>query len=117
MKFDTEKMKVEPGTHWTYINPDNEEAMQEILSRYKEWEDSLTGADRQINKVRYQAAFKDDKIPFFLSSWLFGIILRGDIRDDDADRLMTACVEEIEAPTDRHACLAGMQILAGNRRA
>ena len=117
MKFDTEKMKVEPGTHWTYINPDNEEAMQEILSRYKEWEDSLTGADRQINKVRYQAAFNDDKIPFFLSSWLFGLILRGDISDDDADWLMNACVEEIEDPSDRVVCVAGMRIMAGNRRA
>lgn len=116
MKFDTEKMKVEPGTHWTYINPDNEEAMQEILSRYKEWEDSITGADRQINKALYQDAFKDDKIPFFLSSWLFGRILRGKISDDDADRLMAACVEEIETPTDRHACLVGMQLLSGNHR-
>ena len=115
MKFDTEKMKVEPGTHWTYINPDNEEAMQEILKRYKEWEENLTGANRQINKVRYQAAVKDDKIPFFLSSWLFGIILRGDISDDDADWLMVACVEEIEDPTDRNVCIAGMQILTGNR--
>lgn len=116
MKFDTKKMKVEPGIHWTYINPDNEEAMQEILSRYKEWEDKLTGAsNRQVNKALYQAAVKDDKIPFFLSSWLFGIILRGDISDDDANWLMVACVEEIEDPADRNICIAGMQILTGNR--
>ena len=117
MKLDSEKMKSDPGTHWTYVNYDNEEAMQEILSRYKEWEGNLTGAKRQINKALYQDAFKDDKIPFFLSSWLFGRILRGDISGDEADRLMAACVEEIEAPTDRHACLAGMQLLAGNHRA
>ena len=115
MKLDSEKMKSEPGNHWTYINPANEGAMQEILKRHKEWVESHPGVDRW--KIQYQDAVKQDKIPFFLSSWLFGLILRGDISDDDADWLMNACVEEIEDPSDRVVCVAGMRIMAGNRRA
>lgn len=113
MKLDSEKMKSEPGNHWTYINPANEGAMQEILKRHKEWAESRPGANRR--KIQYQDAVKQDKIPFYMSSWLFGLILRGEISDNDADWLMNACVEEIEDPVDRNICVAGMRILSGGR--